>query len=388
MDDHLNRAARTRRSQLVAFLLVSCCAESVMAGDAAADRNGPQRIAVQPPTRMARTESVEVRSLVIREPAAQPTLFSSPVALASPSRQPSALPGFSTESLRQSAAKSLDESAARLAHRANLSAAAAAIEALRFIAQSKDACQGTSQSTTNLDHALMAIREAEDFVGRYGSVDSNAISRMVRSHETVALKSADLDDLTSLVAADAYLVSASKMLYQIADSDPLACNAIGLLAKSYRQRANESPLALATAVHLMRAAADASPGDRGILLELVSVLDQAKLHQESQLALASAMQIPEPPSSSLRGADDQAVVAVVNGSDASSGSAGTQQAIRIEQLSPSAFAIASGVAAGPSGPPVMTTATNAAPAVPSEEKDKQEGNPVSRVFKSLTRGWR
>ncbi len=52
--------------------------------------------------------------------------------------QPSTvMPGFGSVSLREQAAKHLDESAARLGHRASLTAGAEATEALRLVAQAK-----------------------------------------------------------------------------------------------------------------------------------------------------------------------------------------------------------------------------------------------------------
>jgi hypothetical protein len=291
------------------------------------------------------------------------------------------LPGFSTASLRQSAAKSLDESTARLTHRASLSAAAAAIDALRLIGQSIDTSHGDGLATTGIESSLVAIREAEDFVGRYGHIDTGAISRMVRSHETKVLKDFDTSQLTGIIAADVYLDSARQTLSSIAIADPLAAHAIALLAKSYRQRATETPLALATSVHLMRAAAAAVPDDRGLAIELASVLEQAKLYAESQTVMAKAMQISSP--NEMR-ADSGSTISVVSGKD--DGVSSTKQAIQIEQLSPELFASVSRPEGGPTGHD--SAGSRAAKATESATEPAMEGNPVSRAFKSMTRMWR
>ncbi len=388
MDDHLNRAARIRRQSLLSLLLVSC-AGSLSLAWAAEPLHAPQRIAApaaQPPRDVPSSDRDP--SLFVHEPsadaAALPTQGAGLVAMPSSSVSPAAvMPGYSAASLRQAAANSMDVSAARLAHRANLSAAAAATEAMHLIAQSIDTTKGDGQASAELASALVSIREAADFVGRYGVVDSKAIARMVRSHETTALKSADTTTLTGLSAADVYLDSARQTLSAIAADDPLAANAIGLLAATYRQRTAESSIALATSVHLMRAAVACSPRDQGLAMELASVLDEAQLHDESRLAYKYAMKLPPSIGTAKLPDESNDVIAIVSGSQ-SNDPKQTQQAVRIEQLSPAAFANVSRPEAGPVGPP---TARQVLPPVTAPPV-KQEGNSVSRVFKSMTQAWR
>ena len=294
-------------------------------------------------------------------------------------------PGFSTASLRQSAVTLLNESAASLAHRASHSAASSATDALRLVAQSIDSTRSDGSATLGIDAALLAIREAEDFVGRYGHVDALSIARMVRSHETTVLKEIKTTNLSGIVAADIYLDSARQILSTIASSDPLGAHAIGLLAKSYRQRASEAPLALTTSVHLMRAAVAAVPNDRSLAIELASVLEQAKLDDESQKVRAIALQMLVPKDASD---DSNSMIAVVGGSNVggNDGLSTTKQAMQVEQLSPEAFASVSRPEAGPMGTPAEGS-TKATTAEASSAATKV-GNPLSRAFKSMTQMWR
>jgi hypothetical protein len=262
----------------------------------------------------------------------------------------------------------------------------------------------------------MAIREADDFAGRYGTVDSAAIARMVNSHHTKTLKEFDTSQLTGIIAADIYLDSARQMLESMAASDPLAAHAIAMLAKSYRQRASESPLALATSVHLMRAAVAAAPGDRALTIELASVLDQANMKAEAQELRTRATPLAgNRDASSASG--DSSVIAVVTGMRKSADPNHAQQAVRIEQISPEAFALASAAEAGPTGNytgnPTLsqtqrplnqslqsnganeTVATSTKPSPVNQfdpyapkTKPAGEGNAVSRAFKSMTQAWR
>jgi len=324
------------------------------------------------------------------------------------------LPGFSVGGLREEAAKSLDEAALSLSTGANLTGAAAATEALKKIAQSIDIQRSDNLASADLAAALLALHEAEDFVGRYGTVDKNAIARMVRAHQTTVLKGFDTTNLTGIGAADVYMDFARQTLGSIASADPLAAHAIGLLGKSYRNRGSEAPMALAASVHLMRAAASASPSDRGLVTELAAVLERANLVDEASIVRAHASRLP------LQGLENEielgmsTQLAVTNGTTI--GPNGTRQSIRVEQISPEVFASISRTEAGPNGNSVapQETVFEGNPAVASTPKrvvnsqamygspvaspasaqsaaiaeTAQEGNAVSRAFKSMTRIWR
>ncbi|WP_417748092.1 hypothetical protein [Rosistilla oblonga] len=79
-----------------------------------------------------------------------------------------------------------------------------AIEALHLIAQSTDETTHSTDGTEALTQALTAVREASDFLGRFGVVDAAALQRLVDSHSTRVLKRCDLEQVTPLRAADVY----------------------------------------------------------------------------------------------------------------------------------------------------------------------------------------
>ncbi|MGV3484098.1 MAG: hypothetical protein ACO1RT_06755 [Planctomycetaceae bacterium] len=427
MEAYLNRAGSIGR-QWLAITAATCLSGSVNAADVKPAPAAPKRIAAASAGNVRMLASAEGRdpSLFVREPVETAQISSTAraaagtpikhVSSAMPTPIPSfarslrpldsasasdsldtriepdrytPMPGFSTASLRQSAADKLDEAAARLIHEASYSATQAATEALRLIAQASDAARGDNRCSTELMSATVAIREAEDFVGRYGLVDSTAISRMVRSHETTVLKDANLSSLTGLMAADAYLDSARRSLSTIASQDPLAASAIGLLAKSYRQRADESPLGLATSVHLMRAAVWASPDDAGLVGELASVLQQAKLDHEANQVLASLpARRPLHDPADFQG-DGETVIAVVSGTQIDRAASAGKQPVRVEQLSPAAFATVSRAEAGPTGSPAAPSATASPAGVANDSLPPADGeSAISRSFKSMTRMWR
>lgn len=344
-------------------------------------------------------------------------IFESTQATAPSSRRPiqpsTVMPGFGAVSLREQAAKHLDESVARLGHRASLTAGAEATEALRLIAQAKDLAAQSSDSSAALEAALTALKEAEDFVDRYGTVDGNAITRMVRAHQTMVLKSFDCSQLTGASAADVYLDTSRRILAEMSSTDSLAAHAVACLAKSYRQRSSESRLALAASVHLMRAAVIAMPNDRELTEELASVLNQAELRQEAQHVLALSQRLMPRASEPVIGGP---IIAVVSGVRLDSANGQATQAVRLEQLTPEAFSQLSRIESGPSGAlsghyasqtqsPAMTgtnhsqsavalvaTAPNknavAAPATESGVIENQVGNPFTRAVKSVTGMWK
>jgi|GEM_PF-2728249 len=354
----------------------------------------------QPAARKDKASRQEISVASLRS---QPTLR--------PEQEPSwILPGFSVGSLRESAAKALDDAAIGLSHRASLSAAAAATESLRKVALALDLQRGDNLASTDLAEALLAMSEAEDFVGRYGNVDSAAIARMVRSHETRSLKEYDTSNLTGIGAADIYMDFARQRLGAIAVADPLAAHALGLLAKSYRQRSAESPIALAASVHLMRAAASAAPTDRGLGTELAAVLEQANLHNESQFVLAHVNGLPMENVAGLLDPGMSTEVTATSGTILGADANSARQAIRVEQIAPEAFASISRSEAGPIGDPasmrpligshqakksepssaVSSQAMYDSPgtATESSKQESKQGNVVTRAFKSVTRIWR
>ncbi len=290
-----------------------------------------------------------------------------------------------------------------------MTAGAEATEALRLVAQAKDLAAQSSESSAALEAALTALKEAEDFVDRYGTVDGEAITRMVRAHQTLVLKAFDCSHLTGASAADVYLDTARRILAEMSSTDPLAAHAVACLAKSYRQRTGESRLALAASVHLMRAAVIAVPNDRELTEELASVLNQAELREEAQHVLALSQRLTPRAAQPIIGGP---IIAVVSGVRLDGANGQTTQAVRLEQLTPEAFSQLSRIESGPSGAlpnqyqnPTQNVAISAAnssspvaaqvasaPAksgssAPANEPgviENQVGNPFTRAVKSVT----
>ncbi len=114
--------------------------------------------------------------------------------------------------LRELARESLRNSSHRMQRQATHSAKKYALEALRSIVAMRDAEAGGNQHAKQLDVALDAIRESDDFCGRFGVVDPIAMKRMVAVHETDVLKGRDLENVSSLEATETYLAVAKKNL--------------------------------------------------------------------------------------------------------------------------------------------------------------------------------
>ena len=92
----------------------------------------------------------------------------------------------------------------RLQRRAGMSARQLATESLHLMAQATDEATGTLAGSESLDQAFVAVREASDFLGRYGSVDNRVMQRLVSAHQTRILKRCDISQTSALQAADIY----------------------------------------------------------------------------------------------------------------------------------------------------------------------------------------
>ena len=87
-----------------------------------------------------------------------------------------------------------------------------AIEAMQAIVALRDAQEGGNLHSQQLERAFDAIRESNDFCGEFGSIDSDALGRMVIVHETTVLKEQDLEVITALEATEGYLDFAKDQL--------------------------------------------------------------------------------------------------------------------------------------------------------------------------------
>lgn len=164
-------------------------------------------------------------------------------------------------------------------------------EVLHKIAQANDLLAPELQAAVYLEQAQAALREAEDFLGRFGSVDGQDIARMVDSHQTPVLKSCDVSEMTGPQAADLYLDHARRLFAYVANRNPIATAALRTLADLRRRSATAQAADDAAAISLLRAAFQASPEDAIIANELGYELLQQGLLDEARWTLAKSYQL-------------------------------------------------------------------------------------------------
>ncbi len=135
-----------------------------------------------------------------------------------------------------------------------------ALEALHAIVASRDAAGETNVYGLRLQAALTAIREAEDFCGRYGNVDHLALRRMIESHTTEALKDRDVSGLSAVKAVEIYLSVAKSNLVAASGGLPEAGDALLLLGHVHQKfEKNNSLYNEAVALTLHQAAVEVQP---------------------------------------------------------------------------------------------------------------------------------
>ncbi len=194
-----------------------------------------------------------------------------------------------TQMLRQASELRL-ESERALRRGANFSARESAVGGLRALAVATDGQYQTSAASDALQIALDAVREAEDFVGRYGQADSAAVNRMVASHQTPVLKDRQNQDMSPHAAADAYLDFARQRLTQAMSSRPEASPLLRVLAHA-EKATRESDVEFANSVSLcyLRAAVATNSQDAEALNELGYGALQLGLLGESEWALERSL---------------------------------------------------------------------------------------------------
>lgn len=215
-----------------------------------------------------------------------------PIELGSGRDEPTSTTTIHATRLRQIAREALRNSSHRLQRHAVHSAKKYALEALRSIVAMRDAQVGGNQHAKQLDVALDAIRESNDFCGRFGVVDHNALKRMVAVHETEVLKGRDLEDVSSLEATETYLAVAKQNLIVAAGGAREASDALVLLGKIEKQISDPSDThAAAVAVTLQRAAIEVAPTNGSGYRELGSTLLEQGLVEQAAWALSRSIEI-------------------------------------------------------------------------------------------------
>lgn len=321
--------------------------------DDSVDAVSPQSLSVRGDARSSPRPNAQARPLTeIRRAAMRQRATRTPETLNAPIQTEPIQPGYSIEAIRKTAMELIAEAQLKLDIRAYLSAEEKAKKALELIAQSIDTHEQSSFATRDLKVSLTAIREAEDFVGKFGLVDGDTISRMVRSHATEILKPYDTSNLNGLAAADVYLDWSRRCLTPLAVADPLAAEAIRVMAQAHRMRDDGTPFGLATSVHLIRAAVEGAPDNRQLRTDYETTLQLAGLSGHSKAAQAGKT-VPNGQSGALVSqvaADWQlspdrpiALATALDGQP--------KREVRIVEVSPEQFATISPATAGPPGTP-------------------------------------
>ncbi len=182
------------------------------------------------------------------------------------------------------------------------SAEASTWDALRHLAAALDVSAPSDNVTRSnsaadqLSIAEAAIREAKDFSGKYGTVDSVAIRRLIRCHQTSVLKSIlDQDESTPTVteAIDRYLNEARLRLHPLAAKSVEIAEALDLLAAIGLARYDSQSLPNETALCLRRAALQGQPGNAMLASALGQQLARAGLFDEARWALEHSLAIQQ-----------------------------------------------------------------------------------------------
>jgi tetratricopeptide (TPR) repeat protein len=163
------------------------------------------------------------------------------------------------------------------------------LAAIRCFSAALDLQRGGRDATEALEDAM---REAGDFLGRYGTLDAAGVQRMVASHETPVLKNRDTSELTPHAAADVYLDYARINLGKAVQGNAKGARLLMLLANSQRARgAGDENMSDAIAITCLRAAVGSSPDDALLASELGYHAMRAGLLGEAKWALQRSLAI-------------------------------------------------------------------------------------------------
>ena len=350
----------------------SLAAQITLAGESEPKTIQPTRLpSVQPhsdrpaawmiqPTAMV-TESPSVKVTAVRAVSPQAKQIGNHAV-----KQPTASEPKKTDWLRsgtssatvQVARRSLDQAHAEFRVGAWLSSETSAWEAIRWAAESIDQ-QGQEsgsghadgrkdRASSDLRLARQAIIEARDFCIALDSPESEAISRIARSHQTRILNDQATGGISGIQASDRYLDYARIHLAAIASHSVEAAEAMDLLAAIHLRRADAKTLPSATALCLRRAAIQGQPNNPSLAANLGIHLTQVGLYSEAQWALEHSLAIQRDPATadallSLfnktgRHAESQALIASIAKSSRDATGQNKIRVPEITELTPEEFA--------------------------------------------------
>ena len=190
----------------------------------------------------------------------------------------------------------LHQSVERFGRGMPLSAREHAEQALHQFSLATDAQVGSNLGSKSLSAGMEAIREAGDFLGRFGNVDPNSIQRLVDSHQTPVLRNCDLSTTSTFQAADAYFEYARIQLGRMDRQWPEASVALEMLARTEAIANRQSKeITMASRTCLLRAAVDCNPDNADALLALGTILTRTGVYQEATTALELCYAINQSP---------------------------------------------------------------------------------------------
>ncbi|TWU63415.1 hypothetical protein [Crateriforma conspicua] len=297
--DRCRRATKSRRVW-IALLSLSCVAA------------GSSAFAQQQCVRLPATGETATASSPIFLPPPTPPSLSTTVAARQakpePRRLPTLDPGGADVSesaeprwrdpdairLRSQSVQSLYDAAASLQRGSVFTAEHQAWSALQQWVASRDAAEDTTIHSRQLNRAVDAVREAEDFGGRFDGIDADAIARMIEAHQTVTLKDRPATSLTADQATKAYLAEAERNLIAACGNSPEAGDALLVLAR-IRNRRDEGNrhFNARVAITFQKAAVMASPQSAIARRDLgASLLKQGMVPQAIESLLMSNQLAP------------------------------------------------------------------------------------------------
>jgi hypothetical protein len=300
-----------------------------------------------------------------------------------------------TQMLRQSD-ELLREAELVLGRGAFFSAREAALGGLHAIAAANDAQRGGTDHSEALRAAIDAVREASDFVGRYGHADSKAIARMAFSHQTPVLKGVRTDGWTPHAAANRYLDFARENFTAAAGGNVTGTALLRVLANAEKAtRRDDVELANSIVLCYLRSAVATNVQDSQSLNELGFYTMHVGLLQESQWALERSLALqPSTPALQnlievhrLAGNIDRAreLVALLPQETGNGG-----QTLTVTPIDSQVFAAISPPVQLPSAPQanVLTTNTPEEPQLPPEAPESQGGGVMKRLTGSVKSVWK
>ena len=184
--------------------------------------------------------------------------------------------------------------------KAHFSARAEFLLALRLVAAGLDAEHQTDRHSRALGAALVALREAEDFVPRASQVQPGAdLTALLEAHRTCVLHDVPPQSVTPMSALQVYHTFAQQQLAVAAGREVAGSMALCALGKVHRAMAEKDPgtvvAAEAKAIVFFQAALLVNPRNYLASNELGVLLAQGGHYEDARTALEHSVSIRQQP---------------------------------------------------------------------------------------------